>query len=109
MSKMEYKPLREYGKLSPESKKEVFEYVRWLRDLETEERLRRVSKAWRVRCSNEGSRNQKAKGKPLLFVELGSIIKPKTLSLSCHMIQLYERYRNTVRYKRDELNRSITP
>ena len=45
MSKTEYKLLREYKKLSPEGKGGVFEYVRWLRDLEAEERLRRMPRA----------------------------------------------------------------
>jgi hypothetical protein len=57
MSKTEYKLPREYRKLSPEGKGEVFEYVRWLRDLEAEERLRRMPRAWKVRNSNEGLKN----------------------------------------------------
>lgn len=57
MNKMEYKLLREYRRFSPEGKAEVFEYVRWLRDVEAEERSRRVAKAWRVMCPIESLTN----------------------------------------------------
>ena len=40
MTKPEQELLREFRKLSKEGRREVLEYVRWLRDVEAKERLR---------------------------------------------------------------------
>jgi len=48
MTKTEHNLLREYRKLSAEGKREVFEYMRWVRDAEAEERLRSTIPAARL-------------------------------------------------------------
>ena len=38
--KIEHRLVKEFGKLSPEAKGEVFEYLRWVKDIEARERVR---------------------------------------------------------------------
>jgi len=63
MNNVGYKLLREYRTLTPESKSAVFEYIRWLRDLETAERLGATP---RCEESDVLTRLKKSKGKDFL-------------------------------------------
>ena len=40
MTTIEYKLLKEFRKLSQDAKREVFAYVKWIRDVEDRERLK---------------------------------------------------------------------
>ena len=41
-AKIEHQLLREFGKLSPEAKGEVFAYTKWMRDIEVNERKKKL-------------------------------------------------------------------